>query len=193
MNAPYNEFSAGDVARMLKVDKSTVASWCRDGKIINKNISQGPHNARYLIPESEAEYLRKLCKQYGKRGIMKHYERIGQDLLLPVDKTSVDISKLPIEKPYSKANIGVKEELVDNISFNCDPNEHSKEVTTYNVFPDDEQADNLTPCKGFDVDTIALQIARIQEIKERINDIAAERNQLIHELEDLRGEVKKYI
>ncbi len=186
MNVSYNEFSAGDVARMLKVDKSTVASWCRDGKIINKNISQGPHHARYLIPESEAEYLRKLCKKYGKRGIMQHYERVGEPILNPNGLK-------PTEKPYSKANIGVKEELVDNISFNCDPNEHSKEVTTYNVFPDDEQADNLTPCKEFDVDTIALQIARIQEIKERINDIAAERNQLIHELEDLRGEVKKYI
>lgn len=186
MNTPYNEFSAGDVARMLKVDKSTVSGWCKDGKIINKNISSGPHRARYLIPEKEAEYLRKLCKQYGKRGIMKHYERVGEAAFY---SSVIE----PTEKPYSKANIGVKEDLVDNISFNCDPNEHSQEVTTYNVFPDDEQTDNLTPCKEFDVDTVALQIARIQEIKERINDISAERNQLIHELEDLRGEVKKYI
>ena len=186
MNTPYNEYSAGDVARMLKVDKSTITLWCRKGLIIAKSVSDGAKNARWAIPEKEVDYLRKLCKQYGKRGIMKHYERVGEAAL---NQSVFE----PTEKPYSKANIGVKEELVDNISFNCDPKEHSQETTTYNVFPDDEQADDLEPCKEFDVDTVALQIARIQEIKERLNDIAAERNQLIHELEDIRGEVKKYI
>lgn len=167
MNTPYNEFSAGDVARMLKVDKSTVAYWCRTGKIVCKDISGGPHNARYLIPETEAEYLRKLCKQYGKRGIMKHYERVGEDLLLPVEETSVDISKLPTTEDENVSPI----EPVSSI----------------------EETANTKPTKKFDVDEVALQIARIQEIREELEDIDARKNQLGYELEDLIKEVSEFI
>ena len=160
MNTPFNEYSAGDVARMLKVDKSTITLWCRKGLIIAKSVSDGAKNARWVIPEKEAEYLRKLCKQYGKRGIMKHYERVGEDLL-PVEETSVDISKLSIEDK--------------NVS-SVEPVSSIEETT-----------------KKFDVDEVALQIARIQDIREELEDIEARKNQLTYELENLRKEVLEFI
>ena len=166
MNTPFNEYSAGDVARMLKVDKSTITLWCRKGLIVAKSVSEGAKNARWLIPEKEAEYLRKLCKQYGKRGIMKHYERVGQDLL-PVEETQVDISSLPHE---------------DEIALPIEQEVSSIEETT-----------NTKPTKKFDVDEVALQIARIQEIREELEDIEARKNQLTYELEDLRKEVLEFI
>lgn len=167
MNTPFNEYSAGDVARMLKLDKSTVSSWCKTGKIICKDISNGPHNARYLIPEKEAEYLRKLCKQYGNKRILKHYERVGEDLLRPVEEASVDISKLPTTEDENVSPI----EPVSSI----------------------EETTNTKPTKKFDVDEVALQIARIQEIREELEDIDARKNQLGYELEDLIKEVSEFI
>lgn len=168
MNTPFNEYSAGDVARMLKVDKSTITLWCRKGLIVAKSVSEGAKNARWLIPEKEAEYLRKLCKQYGKRGIMKHYERVGEDLLSPLDETSVDISKLPTTED-------------ENIS--------PIEQTAVSI----EETVSTKPTKKFDVDEVALQLARIQEIREELEDIEARKNQLTYELEDLRKEILEFI
>jgi hypothetical protein len=49
------------------------------------------------------------------------------------------------------------------------------------------------PLKKFNAENIATTISYIQDIKERLNDIEAEKNQLMAELEELRKEVMEYL
>lgn len=74
MNVGFEELSTKDVASMLKIDQHTVADWCKRGRIRNTNLSSGDRNGRYMIPEDEAEYLRKLFKKWGKTKAMRHYD-----------------------------------------------------------------------------------------------------------------------
>lgn len=74
MNVGYEEMNCADLARALKLDKTSVALWCRQGKIIFQDVSEaGSQRKRYLIPAYEAEYIMGLFKKYGKRNAMKHY------------------------------------------------------------------------------------------------------------------------
>ncbi len=160
MNTPFNEYSAGDVARMLKVDKSTVANWCKLGKIESVNISKGPHNSRYLIPEKEVDYLRSLVKEYGStRKALLHYikreERPGE----PEPYTA------PEESEFYECEDELTEEIIPN-------RPRRREIT---------------------IDEISLKIAQIKDIKERLNDIEAEKNQLMNELQSLRKEIMDFI
>lgn len=74
MNVGFEDLSTKDVASMLKVDQHTVSDWCKRGQIRNTNLSGGGQKGRYMIPEDEAEYLRKLFKKWGKTKAMRHYD-----------------------------------------------------------------------------------------------------------------------
>ena len=75
MNVTYRDISSSDVARMLGLNVTTIAGWCRHGLINCTNISDGTKRARYLISEDEVEYLRRLAKKHGKRNILKYYHK----------------------------------------------------------------------------------------------------------------------
>jgi len=47
MNVAYDQISTADAARMLKVDKTTIAYWCRNGIINFINVSDGNNKGRY--------------------------------------------------------------------------------------------------------------------------------------------------
>lgn len=154
MNVAYNEISCADAAKMIGVDKSTVSAWCRKQVINCVNLSNGNKNGRYMIPEKEVEYLRKLKKDYGSmRQAMMHYQKDWEE--------NWDNVKEP------------ENTMIKSVVTN---------ITVENVKP-----------KKFDVDSIATTISYIQDIKERLNDIEAEKNQLNAELEDLRKEVMEYL
>lgn len=122
MNTPYNEYSAGDVAEILKVDRSTITYWCRKGLIIAKSVSDGAKNARWVIPEKEVEYLRQLGKQYGSKGIMKHYERVGEEITPAVavptikdDTPTTEIKKEAAPKKFDIDEIALQIAQIQDI------------------------------------------------------------------------------
>lgn len=57
MNVAYDQISTADAAKMLKVDKTTVAYWCRNGIINFVNVSDGNNKGRYMLTEDEVEPL----------------------------------------------------------------------------------------------------------------------------------------
>lgn len=156
MNVAYNEISCVDAAKMIGVDKSTITAWRRKNRINCINVSNGNKYGRYMIPDKEVEYLRKLKKDYGSmKQAMLHYQKNW-------------------------------EENWDNVKEPEPENTVIKSVVT-NITVEN------TKSKKFDVDSIATTISYIQDIKERLNDIEAEKNQLTAELESLRKEVMEYL
>lgn len=69
MNVPYNEINLTDAAQMIGVDYTTVAGWCRRGKINFIDISEGTKKPRYLLTEKEVEHLKTERKKNGRRFI----------------------------------------------------------------------------------------------------------------------------
>ena len=158
MNVPYNQISAKDSAKMIGIDYSTVAGWCRKNIINYNNVGDGTKMPRYVLDEKEVGHLKKLKKQYGTRKLLLYYKK--------------DWNKKEMIKS-----------IVTDISTEV-PDEWE-----VNKVPVD-----LTPTrKPFDKDNIVTTICYIQDIKERLNDIEAERNQLINEWKDLQKELMGYI
>ena len=164
MNVGFEDFSTKDVAAMLKIDQHTVCDWCRKGRIRNRNLSDGDKSARYLIPEDEAEYLRKLFKKWGKTKAMRHYDvtRIEPVLVTSGVVGNYECENMPV--------VPEEDEMVVN------------EENEYSPIP-----------QKVDPDKIAATISYIQDIKERLQDLEAEKNQLLNELEELREEVKSVL
>ena len=168
MNVAYTENNAADVAKRLKVDYSTVTGWCRRNIIDYVDVSGGVANKpRYQIPEYEVQYLEKLIKDHGVRKAILYYDRIGND------HKPHDIE--PVEKPYE---IFKKDAKVAQIA----------EKTTAKVAEDNKTDEKVTKDK-FNAEKITNTILYIQDIKERLEDLEAEKNQLLNELEQLRKEV----
>ena len=104
--------------------------------------------------------MRGLKKKYGKR-FFKHYDK----------------------------NWNVKEEpaIADEQELFVKSNE---DFENNKIVPVIIKEDNLsTKTEKVDIDKIAITIGYIQDIKERLNDLEAEKNQLLKELEELRKEV----
>ena len=154
MNVAYNEISVQDAAKMLGVDKSTVAGWCRKNVINFINLSDGTKKGRYMIPENEVQYLKSLAKEHGsmRRALMAYRKDWNEK------KNKEEYPTVPVVKS-----------VVTNITV--------EEPKT----------------KKFNAENIATTISYIQDIKERLNDIEAEKNQLLNELEELRKEVMEYL
>lgn len=123
---------------------------------------------RYQIPEYEVEYLEKLIKDHGVRKAILYYDRVGND------HKPHDIK--PVEKPYEMFK--KESEKVAQIA-----EKSSAKVA------DDNKADEIVTKDKFDAEKITNTILYIQDIKERLEDIEAEKNQLLNELEQLRKEV----
>ncbi len=164
MNVGFEDFSTKDVAAMIKVNQTTVCDWCKKGRIKNRNLSDGDKSGRYLIPEDEADYLRKLFKKWGKTKAMRHYDT---SRLEPILVTSGVVGD------YEYENMPVVPEEVETVE---------NEETEYSPIP-----------QKVDPDKIAATISYIQDIKERLQDLEAEKNQLLNELEELREEVKSVL
>lgn len=165
MNAPFNEVSSVDLAKMLKVDRSTVTAWCRSGKIECINVGKGSTNSRWVIPQKEVDYLLKLRKEFGSmRSAMLHYENVGTRFGQAILKEAEEEINRPANKPRT---------FVDDY---------------YDAVKEESKPD-----QEFDVDNVALKLARVQEIKERLEDLDAEKNQLTNELNDLRSDIMAFI
>ena len=172
MNVGYNEISTIDAARMLKVDKSSVSNWCRLGIINCINVGDGNSKPRYLITEEEVEHIGKCIKKYGKFKWSKRYNKNWNTKEKPVITVEpADENIIDSEQELFLASHKEYLEQRDN---------KAKEETN-------------TPQKKFDLEKVTTTIAYIQDIKERLEDIEAEKNQLLAELEELRAEVMPYL
>ena len=186
MNVGYKEMNCADVGKALKLDKSTIAAWCRKGYINFVDVSEPESKRpRYLIPQWEYERVRKLIAKFGKRNWMMYNEkdkvRAAQEHVKPIEEKKVEeqgetefmfIDRpdlAPVETPEDVEAKRILNELA------------SGEVESERV------SEELKP--KFDPEKTMNTLLYIQEIKERLNDLEAEKNQLIAELEQCRNEV----
>ena len=89
MNVAYNQINCSDASRIIGVNYSTVVRWCRDGKINATNISEGTEKGRYVITETEVDYLKTLKQKFGRhfiRRYRKDWER-GRQPATPEQET----------------------------------------------------------------------------------------------------------
>lgn len=108
MNVKFDRFNTNDVAQILKVSGSAVASWCRKGWIIAENISNGTDKARWMIEDKEVDRIKGLMKKYGK---VKWYHHRHEGLVHPED-VGIFIEEQPIEvEEVSSGNV-----VMDNVN-----------------------------------------------------------------------------
>ena len=176
MNVPYNKINARDAADMIGVDYTTVLGWCKKGIINYSDISDGMGKSRYMLDEEEVEYIKKLKKKHGTRKAMMYYKKDWNN------------------KPVKKKEDDWRDDshiFADAAELFCKQNEEFQQQTETQ-----EEAQMVEPQQeysygndDFNVDKITNTILYIREVKERLNDLEAEKNQLLKELEDLRKEV----
>lgn len=186
MNVSYKELNTVDVAKALKLDKTTVAAWCRKGYINYQDVSEpGSSKPRYQIPQWEFDRIQKLIRKFGKRQWMLYNEkdkvRAAQEHMTPIEEKKVEdrgTEFMFIDRP-DLAPIETPEDVEAKRILN--------ELASGEVEPE-KVSEELKPTK-FNPDKVMNTILYIQEIKERLNDLEAEKAQLENELEQCRNEV----
>ena len=145
MNVAYDQISTADAAKMLKVDKTTVAYWCRNGIINFINVSDGNTKGRYMLTEDEVQHIKACIKEFGKSKWIKNYNKNWREEVEPLG------------------------------------------------FVEEETPAPVKEKKKFDLDSVMTTISYMQDIKERMEDIMAEYNQLDNEYRQLKQEVNDLI
>lgn len=74
MNVAYDQINTADAAKMLKVDKTTVAYWCRNGIINFINVSDGNNKGRYMLTEDEVQDINERMED-----IMAEYNQLENE------------------------------------------------------------------------------------------------------------------
>ena len=145
MNVAYDQISTADAAKMLKVDKTTVAYWCRNRIINFINVSDGNNKGRYMLTEDEVQHIKACIKEFGKSKWIKNYNKNWREEVAPLGFVEEEMPAAPVKE------------------------------------------------KKFDLDSIMTTISYMQDIKERMEDIMAEYNQLDNEYRQLKQEVNDLI
>ena len=162
-NVDYENLNPSDVARMLKVDKSTVNVWCRKGIINFQDVSEaGSKRPRYLIPDWEVNRIKKLIAKYGRKKWLFYNDQ---------DKADAEAKK-----------------MLNNIAICDNPLEFEVNQVPLDLSQPAEE-DIPTRRKRIDPDEILKTIMYIQDINDRLEDLEAEKNQLINEREACKKEV----
>ena len=165
MNVAYNEISCADAAKMLGMDYSFITKLCKAGRINCNNVSGGTSKGRWIIREDEVEYIKKLRQKFGSQYMKKYRKdwRRGQQPAKSVEKHN-DVVYVESTKPIA---------TVKSIVTNITTEEHTRAKV--------------------DIDEIAIKIGYIQDIKDKLEELEVQKNQLTVELEQLRKEVLEYL
>lgn len=164
-NVKYDETNCSDLAKSLKIDKSTVQAWCRKGYIHCIDVSEKESKRpRYLIPDSEVDRITKLVRKYGKRKWLLYNEEIK-----------------PVVSPLEGAR--VEETMnIDDI-YKAFGQERPKEESSFNKLNEDETevvvepvAVNSAQPLNIDADEVTRIILKLQDIKEELENIEARKN-----------------
>lgn len=190
MNVSYKELNTVDVAKALKMDKTTVAAWCRKGYINYQDVSEpGSSKPRYQIPQWEFDRIQKLIRKFGKRQWMlynaKDKERAAQEHMTKVEGNPDDQAKQMLNA-IADGETGCM--FIDKPELEPIPLKTASDMT----FDMEKIAEEKEKAK-FNPDKVMNTILYIQEIKERLNDLEAEKAQLENELEQCRKEVNDVI
>jgi len=165
------EYTAQEVADYLKVDKTTVNSWCRHNKINYRRVEKQPRGRGgntyyYLIPEWEVNYIKSLYDKYGSNnrfgGAMTHYVKDRQGI-------PAIIKFQPKEFEDSEA-----QKMLDDIAT-TNPKDLQKKAREA-IFGDEDAK-------------LLRDIHYIREVKARIEDCKNELALLEKEYEDLKAEL----
>ena len=205
MNVDYKHLNCADVARMLKVDRTSVALWCRNKYIDAIDVSEpGSKKARYQIAEEEVERVKKLLKKYGKHRWTKHCNEGRNEMLYPdYDELEQEEEALvPVSIPKKERiqfNVALNQEDEEILKEKCEELNVSKSEYIRSLIRGDNRPHVIVEYKeqqdkpSFDADKFLNQVLRIQEIKERLDNLEAERNQLTYELADIKKEMIEVI
>ena len=175
MNVGYDQISCADAARMTGIEYSFLTKLCKSGRVNCTNVSDGDSKGRYVFNENEVAYLKTLKQKFG-RNYMQKYRKDWAKGKQPAKKTDVVEAK-PVETPV----------VVEN-----KPAETPVIVETKTAVVTIKQKEELTK-KRVDIDEIAIKIGYIQDIKDKLDDLDVQKNQLMAELENLRKEVMEYL
>lgn len=175
MNVPYKDINAADAARMLGLNMSTVQGWCRNGIIKFVDVSEpDSKKARYMLSESEVEYIKKLIKKHGIRKAMMYYKKDHDVKVKEEKKVESGVGNIPWY-------MDVDTEAIEN--------EVKKELR----MPVEEEPKEKPAPKKLDPDKVANNIMYLLDIKERIEDCKAELNQLQNEYNQTKQELKDFV
>ena len=179
MNVGYKDINCEDAAKIIGVDKTTVRGWCKNNLINYTDISnKGSKKGRYQISESEAHHIAQLVREHGPRKAMMYYEK-DWEMVLKEPKINESETKL-IDASILNTS-GRLEDCLPGIGTV----ETSEKIS--------EDAFKKAATTKFNPDKILNTISYIQDIKERLEDLEAERNQLLNELAELKQEVMSVI
>lgn len=196
MNVKYTDINCQDAAKSIGVSTATIQGWCRNNLINFVDIGDGNKKPRYMISEQEVNYLHSLVKSHGVRKAMPFYNKNknafeGESVM---EEESV-VVETPVEEPKK-------------VQFNCDIPVEDKQVidqeceklglTRANYIhmllnkkdvPVVQTEEDIPTRKPFDKEEAMATLSYIQDIKERLEDIEAEKNQLLNELESMKKEL----
>lgn len=242
MNVGYEDLNCADVGRMLKIDKSTIAAWCRKGYINFQDVSEpGSKKRRYLIPEWEFERVKKLIGRYGRKNWLMYNDNKDEifekysaaepcdnplefevtqmpEPYIPTDPMEreqiTQMSDEEYEKEFGEAK--AKTDKCYQVNFRIDQEtkdaiikETKERCITQAQYIMELVKKATTPCDcialetdhnpnafsslNTDMDKVLDKIIAIQDIKERIENLEAELNQLKAEREMLKKEITEVL
>lgn len=192
MNVKYTDINCQDAAKSIGVSTATIQGWCR-GKLINfVDIGDGNKKHRYMISEQEVNYLRSLVKSHGKGKALLFYDK-NFNVKGESEMEICDIPVMEVEEVTPKKrlqfNVDITPEDKEIVDKTCDETGISRANYIHNLINNTSAEEDVPTRKIFKKDEIVTTISYIQDIKERLEDIEAERNQLLNELADLKKEV----
>lgn len=181
MNVAYDQINSSDAAKRIGVTISCIQRWCRDNLINYINVSDGTDKARYLLEEDEVDYIQDLVKKFGVRKAMLWYRK-DKNTRYPKPKQE----KIPVEIPAPQKDIPDASILnTNNRLQQVMPNVAPPKTEVAFTEPKSER-ENI-------INKVTRNIMYIQDIKDRLEDIEAERQQLLSELKECQEEVMSYI
>ena len=179
----------------------------------------GSNYKRYQFSEEEVNRIKKLMKKYGKKRWVNHCDEGRSEMFYPrADEEDMGIEYdpmipdpvisepepepeaeeekvVPVKKPSRiQLNVNITEDEEKIIAEACaDRNvtkgEFIKSLINGVVDPKPAPVQEQAPTSAFDADKFINQVLRIQDIKERLDNLEAERNQLTNELVMIKQEM----
>lgn len=183
MNVGYKDINTSDAARMLNVTPNCVSGWCKNGYICAQDLSEkGSTRPRYRISDAEITRVKKLIKKYGIKTWRKHYMEGHDEPIIPIPNYRCE----PFEEVENYTE--EEEQTVEVASIETVEEVKAIEPTVEDVLQAEDDYDNLPTRTDFDAEKALDAILKIQDLKERLSNLNAERNQIINELKIMKEE-----
>lgn len=200
MNVKYTDINCQDAGKSIGVSTATIQGWCRNNLINFIDIGDGNKKPRYMISEDEVNYLKGLVKSHGKKKALLYYDKTRtmnvevSDMYPPETKEEIMNEIVEEEQETKKVQFNVNlsvedKQLVDAEARKLGISRGEFIHSLLNKKEEPTPYQDIPTRKPFDKEEAMVTLSYIQDIKERLNDIEAERNQLLNELELMKKEL----